>query len=220
MIAESNTSLSRCVLIPAAGFGNRVLHGGSKELLPRPLTSKPLIDQAIADALSSGAKPHVILRSEKTELISYLLKFAPEVSIQEITKSRDWPETILFSSAHWLDYNLIYLPDLEFRPRAAVLQIFHLLEHQGCDVVIAGRQKIEPSQWGVFDRFTKSNKIRFCEKPQGLKSAWAWGLIGFRSDVGVSLLTELLTSSHDHKWRELSLNATYIELDELNDLTR
>ena len=206
------------IIIPAAGFGTRVGSPNSKELLPHPVTGKPLIEASLNLANERQWPVLVITREEKTELIAYLKNFE-FVQIMTIKPSKEWPDSLLASQPKWHLKNILLLPDTEWE-KTKVLDLIddELTYHQ---VALGVFTTDDYTPWGVVN--TQSDFYHFCEKPQDAHQfahLKAWGLIGFQKNIGEKLFEKLLTSTLNHQWQQLELKPSFIELDYFKDLTR
>lgn len=207
------------VLVPAAGFGRRVGSPEAKELLLRD-DGTLLIDLALQTASERGWPVHVITRPEKRSLIRYLEQ-VPHVTVQTIGPTFDWPETLLASEHYWHEWNLVFLPDMEFKPRKIVDDLAFMMSLGKADVVTANHLVNDPEKWGVLwpekgIGLTVGEKVPVnVDEPR-----WAWGLYGFRKTVGKVLLEAQLASCRDHRLKHLQIRAASLQLDEFKDLTR
>jgi hypothetical protein len=207
------------ILVPAAGFGRRVGSPEAKELFLRD-DGTLLIDLAIQTGTQRGWPVHVITRPEKKTLIRYLEQFS-NVTVQLIGATFDWPETLLLSEPHWHPWNLVFLPDMDFKPQSIVDDLQFMMSLEKADVITANHVVTDPQKWGLL----------WPEKDWGLtvgekvpvntsEPRWAWGLYAFKKHVGKELLTAQLESCRDHRLRHLQLRAASLQLHEFVDLTR
>lgn len=206
------------IIIPAAGFGTRVGSPLAKELIPHPKTGLPLIQNAINQALKLDGQIHVITRAEKKPLIDYLSPI-PNCQIQVIEPSKEWPDSILKSEPFWNERNILILPDTQWSPEHSILEINQLLEHSP---IAAGIFNVKnPSSWGIID--TKSPTYKLCEKiqlHQANEEYWAWGILGFKKEIGIPLFEAILQSTFEHQWIDLKLPYSTHKMDSFEDLTR
>lgn len=204
-------------------MGTRVGSPEAKEMMLRGRGAQndgqPLISYALDCAQFFDILPHALVRQEKRGLIAYLE--GRRCSVQVVTPTREWPETILCSKNYWREYNVVCLPDTDFLPSDVVGKMLELLERDA-DAVFATHQVSDYSTWGVIRK--EGEVYSHCEKPTdtifNFHSTRAWGLFGFRRDYGELLLQQMLDSTFDHKWRKLPGNIKLISLDFFNDLTR
>ncbi len=206
------------LIIPAAGFGTRIGSPEAKELIISPITGKPMIDLALTEAEKRGWLVHVITRSEKKGLITYLEKF-PFVTIQIVTPTKEWPDTILTSKEYWSDHNFLILPDTHFSP----LEILDdMAEYLCCyQAVYACFETHNLATWGAVSTLNK--KLQLIEKPRSSGSREkfkAWGIIGFQRDVGEQLFLAHLKSTFTHEVELLEINTKEVALSSFKDLTR
>jgi dTDP-glucose pyrophosphorylase len=237
--------MSRTVLIPSAGFGTRVGNPNAKEMFLRPESSQmpgqPMISYALSLAISSSAKAHVILRAEKIGLLKYLRdleqkekSFKTQVSTQLVSKTREWPETLLLAQPYWSEFNVVCLPDTDFMPKKIVDEMFEKLE-SGSDVVFATFTANDYKSWGVISvdegtpasqvdsstKFERNYRYIHCEKPEKWdQTTRAWGLFGFRKKAGTKILSQMLESTFDHIWRPVQGEISLIPMTYFEDLTR
>lgn len=211
--------VSRVMIVPAAGFGRRVGSPEAKELLLREGLNEPLIEQPLRLASENAARVVVVTREEKASLLRYLGRRARVVLVRP---TREWPESLLLSAGEWGEFNLVCLPDTEFAPLDVVGEMFRVLE-RGADVVFATFVPADGEfrTWGVVD----TSELRHCEKPRDVSAGAAvraWGLFAFRRACGERLLQQMLESTFDHEWRDLSGlgRVEFLELDAFRDLTR
>jgi len=221
------------VLIPSAGFGTRVGNPNAKEMLLRPentqMAGQPMITYALNLGKDAGSRMHVVLRAEKVGLLKYLKDlaskdevFKAQLTTQLVSKTREWPETVLLAQPYWTDYNVVCLPDTDFLPRSIIKEIFLKLE-AGADVVFATFTESDYRSWGVISRDggPASEKFRHCEKPtEWDDTTRAWGLFGFRKNVGAKILTQMLESTFDHNWRPVPGEIELIPITYFADLAR
>jgi len=218
-ILFQNDSSPPQIIIPAAGFGTRVGSPHAKELFIDPITKKPLIHRALNLAAERNWPVHVITRPEKTELIDYLNKF-PSVYTQIVSKTKEWPDSILKSAPFWQKKNILILPDTLWDPQNAIDEIFRSLN---TNPIAIGAFEIDKNQshvWGVIKNQTFP--LEFCEKDQStqLFDILAWGIIGFTSDIGIEYFTKLQESTFDHQWKFMESKFEMIRLNTFADLTR
>lgn len=209
-------------IIPSAGFGTRMNVGrtDAKELLIDPVNNKPLIDWHLELANNNDLNSLVITRQAKQELINYLGAYPsnPSVLILEETKG-EWPSTILESFPMWEENNILLLPDSRFKPSdEAIKSIKTLLEEDDVDLVIAIHMIDDSSKWGIVSMTKDEERIVLEEKPERLKGVrnYAWGILGFKKNVGKSLL-ESMEARAPHITPE---NTKLVELESFVDITR
>jgi hypothetical protein len=207
------------IIIPAAGFGRRVGSPPAKELLLRASTKRPYIDAPIEWSRERNWEVLVITRRDKQILIEYLSRVYPHVSIHCIESSPDWQSTVLQARSHWLDNNLILLPDTEFSPLEALDQIAEQLFD--FDVVAGVHRVSDPEHWGHM-RVLSDNVFEVAEKPNGLLSenSIAWGLLGFRKSHGESLLSAQWMSQRERKVVAVQGQLGLTPLKDFKDLLR
>lgn len=215
------------VIIPAAGFGRRVGSPNSKEIL-RLDQGRPLIETAFSESEARKWPLHLLTRSEKTELIDYSLKRGlSNLQIQYVSVTKEWPATVLLSEPVWHEWNLLFLPDLLFRPLTVLDQMIEAVgQRPELRVVAAGTMTSKPQLWGclktVHAQASSDGKQGFsiCEKPQESLSEWAWGLMMFHQSTGRDLFESLLQSGTDHQWKHHGHHCQTFELAEMSDPTR
>jgi hypothetical protein len=195
----------------------------AKELFLRP-EGTHLIDLGLQSAAERGWPMHVITRPEKKSLVLYLEKI-PNVSIQKIGPTFDWPETLLASEPYWQEWNLVFLPDMDFKPRNVLDEMAAKMTGAN-EVVTANHLVKDASQWGILwpeaGAAPADFGIRVGEKVpiNSSEPRWAWGIYAFRKSVGRALLQAQLESCRDHRLKHLALKATAVPLTEFQDLTR
>lgn len=213
------TSSSK-IIIPAAGFGRRVGQPEAKEMFIDPSTGRPLIDRALRLAADLNVGATVITRPEKKSLLEELNRRQQEgakLDVVLVKESQEWPDSILLSEANWADKNIVLLPDTIWEPTDIVERLFRQLDQQ-------------PVTYAVFDVGAalsfgfvqaRSTELLICEKPrQPLASFAAWGIFGFRREMGRALLQAHLTSTCDHEIKSLKIAASILKLQKFADLTR
>lgn len=204
------------IIIPAAGYGTRVNSPESKELLISPVNNKPLIQFALDIASSYEFDVHVITRIEKKGLIAYLNNYS-SVKTQIIEPSKEWPDTILKSYEFWNEKNILILPDTFFKPINAIKAIDQTLDR--VPIAVGAFQRDNYKTFGVFD--SSQYQYSLCEKPISTNSkTLAWGILGFKKEIGHELFKALLESTFDHEWKNTGLNYERLMLEEFSDLTR
>ncbi len=204
------------IIIPAAGYGTRVNSPESKELLASPINGLPLIQYALDIAKENDFEVHVITRSEKKGLISYLTNYS-FVATQIIEPSKEWPDTILKSNEFWNEKNILILPDTHFKPLSVIKYINQSLNQ--VQVAVGAFTSDSYQTYGVFDSNLKEYTI--CEKPRTITSGTlAWGILGFKKEIGLNLFQALLKSTFEHEWINLNLTYDKFMLEEFSDLTR
>ncbi len=209
-------SLKTKIIIPAAGFGTRVGSPEAKEMLTLSGT-QPLIDFSLEIAKLNRATAHVITRKEKKSLISYL-QHKDNVSLQIIEPSKEWPDTILQSKPFWEDFNLLILPDTRFAPLQRTTELLQGLKNYDLTVGYFNPNALET--WGAFDNQSATYKL--IEKPKMLDTKYlrAWGIIGFRKNIGEELFKLILESTIDHQFKTTTFSYQAIQLEYFEDLTR
>lgn len=209
-------SLKTKIIIPAAGYGTRVGSPEAKEMLTLNGT-QPLIEFSLEIAKLNHATAHVITRKEKKSLISHLQN-KDNVNVQIIEPSKEWPDTILQSQPFWDDFNLLILPDTRFAPINRATELLDGLKNY--DLTVGYFNPDALGTWGAFD--IQSSTYRLIEKPnyQDTKNLKAWGIIGFRKNIGKDLFKLILESTIDHQFKMTSLSYKAIPLDYFEDLTR
>ena len=209
-------SLETKIIIPAAGFGTRVGSPEAKEMLILK-DQKPLIDFSLEIADQNHAVAHVVTRKEKKSLINYLAD-KQSVQVQIIEPSREWPDTILKSKSFWGKYNILILPDTRFAPIHIVSELIQNL--QEVDITVGYFTPDNFETWGAFD--INSPFYRLIEKPKNISTInlKAWGVIGFRKEIGEELFRLILESTLDHQIKMTSFSFKAIPLDSFEDLTR
>jgi hypothetical protein len=220
MSKDANNSLA--LLIPAAGFGNRVGRPHAKELFIHPETLKPLINKSLDCAKSLNCVAIVITRSEKKDLLAYLdaeRSLGTNIETLVIEPSKEWPDSLLQSKHLWCEKNIVVLPDTEFLPTDAVDKMVSELDH--CDVAYGLFETDNPKTFGMLGQ--KNGNWWMCEKPETKLSECddsAWGLFGFRKHTGEAVLKMHLDSTFDHRWRQLDFQVRTTKLEKFVDLTR
>ena len=224
------------LLVPAAGFGTRAGNHLSKEMLRAP-TGKKFIDGPLDCGRRQDLPVHVITRSEKTNLIQYLKQFSKSVDaptsgfhveVQEIQATRDWPQTLLESKPFWADWNFVYLPDVQWSPSDMMDRILATCKAHpnGSEQVICAHFPTQQRNlFGTLEDASLSEPesfLRLCEKPQAEqdRQGFAWGIFGFKKQVGEDLLKAMAESTVDHQWKKLAFKIRFFELDSFEDLTR
>jgi len=204
------------IIIPAAGYGTRVNSPESKELLISPINGKPLIQFALDIANDNYFDVHVITRKEKKGLIAYLNNYS-NVKTQIIEPSKEWPDTILKSIEFWNEKNILILPDTFFKPVNVIKAIDQSLDR--ASVAVGAFCADDYKTFGVFD--SGASLYSLCEKPNSTNSnTMAWGILGFKKEIGLELFNALLESTFDHEWKTTGLNYERFMLEEFSDLTR
>lgn len=198
-------------IVPCAGLGTRMnmKHNESKEMLIDPSTGYRLIDNVLRIANVIRANVHVITRAEKTDLIEYLAT-KPNVSVQIIEPKGEWANTVLESQDYWDEHNILVLPDTTWSPKfAPIYQIEESLK-LGCYSVFAIHSVEDVSKWGRIRDYTLT------EKSNSKLPGYAWGLIGFTKDEGLTIFG---TCAHKNTRLEL-MHSSFVFLDCFKDLTR
>lgn len=202
------------IIIPAAGFGKRVGSPPAKELFPHPTSGKPLIEEALLKAKTVG-QPLVITRPDKTELIEYLKQHSVDYYLIDAT--REWPNTVLLSQPHWLENNLLLLPDTDFLATIILSQLLEGL--QTSPVTLGVFPVVDSGNWGMIK--SDEHKLMIADKPRmGFSEMLAWGLIGFKKNVGEKLFSAISESNQDGSWKKTDLDYSVYKLMNFVDLTR
>ncbi len=203
------------LLIPAAGYGRRVGSPPIKELLPHPVTKEPLFNKISYYKNKYQLPVHVITRKEKLALID--LAKHEEMSVQVIEPSLEWSDTLRQSEPNWHEDNILVLPDVEFSPESALIEITKQLVNH--DIVFATFDVEKMQSWGCLRQI--NGKWQIAEKPKEPDSGLAWGLIGFKKHVGLKLWQSILQSHLESKWQDLpQASIGFVRLDSFVDLTR
>jgi hypothetical protein len=208
------------LLIPAAGYGRRVGSPPAKELLPGS-DGEPMISRPLRLARERGWSSVVLTRPEKHTLVDYLARQAKQfadIQVELIAETSDWPQTLLQSKHRWRMCNIIYLPDTEFSPESRLDEMAAALANRA-SVVWAQHWVSNRSTWGCFES-VDNDTFRLCEKPVDSDPGTAWGIFGFRPQVGAILLTAQQLSNQDHAFRSLRFSHQEFTLDSFKDLTR
>lgn len=220
MESLANQLKNTTVIIPAAGFGRRVQplrDDQAKELFNHPNKNLPLIQVAIERCNKIGFKPHIITRKNKSELIGWLQKSYPDISLQLIDSSKEWADTVLQSESYWSEKNLILLPDTDFEPENVLTEMNKNLDFS--EFVFGTFSSINLSTWGVVQQVEAKTEI--IEKPtHWRKSAKPWGIIGFKKLNGNALFSAVLKSHVTKDWQSLFGHSSFIELASFQDFTR
>jgi len=199
----------KCI-IPAAGFGTRMsmAMNKSKEMLPDPgYKHQPIIQYALDLCKAFKMEPLVITRKEKQDLRQYL--FNQGVEFIDIEVKGEWNETVLASKDHWVENNMLILPDTRFSSFKCIQDIQRGLE-LGNNAVIALHEVTDPDKWGII-----TPRYVLLEKPDYLSNDTkysAWGLIGFKKSYGQELFSNV-------KCLDLK-NVGFTYLDKFEDITR
>jgi UTP-glucose-1-phosphate uridylyltransferase len=208
------------VLIPAAGFGVRAGEPPAKELLPLRENSenKILIEEPLRWCQQRNWPCLVIIRKNKTVLIDYLQNYHPKVQIQLIESSKDWQDTLLQSQNHWASHNLVLLPDVEFNPLTILDQM--ISEWSDQDVIAATHNVTDVNNWGFILKKSNEEFSVFEKPPALLKHPHAWGIFGFKKDIGQTLLEAQMKSHVTHQEIPLKGKISTFSLESFKDLTR
>lgn len=211
------------IVIPAAGFGSRMGGPISKEMLVNPATGLKFIDLSLQQAKILGAKVVLITRKEKKELIQYVTSFCEEqrllLEVLEIQPTSEWPETVLMSEHCWTERNLLLLPDTDWQPSNFVQQLIQDWDRNPSEVIYG----VFPSHKNNWGYVKVVEGLWLCEKPQSsidLDGYQAWGMIGFKKEIGAKLFREHLTSTFDHQVKFLKISAQIKKMDAFFDRTR
>lgn len=209
------------VVIPAAGFGSRMGLPVAKEMLVNPGTGLKFVNLSLQQAKIIGAKVILITRREKKELIDYVSDFCQEhhllLEVLQIEPTSEWPETVLMSEHCWTERNLLILPDTDWRPSMFVPELIQDWTLRATDVIY-GVFPSTKNNWG----YVKTGEgLWLCEKPVvPLEGFMAWGMIGFKKEIGAKLFREHLTSTFDHQVKFLKISAQIKKMDAFFDRTR
>lgn len=211
-----------CVILPAAGFGTRMGTPESKEMLTAPDENAPLIQFALD--LFYHCPGHIVVptRAEKKNLISFIQTHYPQVIVQIIEPSQEWPDTVLQSKKYWMEKNILVLPDTRWAPTNAVFQVMKSLDHSACAFSTFSVSQLE--SWGVFCLQPHS----VCDKPPRQEmhsdafSYFSWGHIAFHQHVGEKIFSQILRSHRTRQFEQLDFEPSVspIALDWFHDLTR
>lgn len=212
------------LLIPAAGFGQRVGAPMAKEML---LDDKglPLIAYSLNLAEKYELNITVILRPEKHNLISYLKTstyFQEFGKIIEVQKTQEWPESLLLSKPHWVKKNLVLLPDTRWGPEDILPQMISALDES--DICVANHLVQSTATWGRIEAIDKHLCIKEkiidedCAQSGPQK---AWGLIGFKKNTGQKLFEAQLKSTLERvPVRLKNTSSKFLDLLYFRDITR
>jgi hypothetical protein len=214
-----NLNRQTTMIIPAAGYGRRVGSPPAKEILFRAGTNEPMIDGPINWGQERGLRVLVVTRRNKQVLIDHLTQNHKSVNLSLIEDSNDWQSTILQIKSEWTQKNIIVLPDTEFSPLEVLDQMPALLDQ--FDVVTARHSVEDASQWGHVWSLNESSFV-VAEKPifSINQTPTAWGLIGFRDEIGEDLLKSQWLSQENKEIREIQGRLGFVELAGFRDLTR
>lgn len=209
------------VVIPAAGFGSRMGNPVAKEMLTNPGTGLKFVNLSLQQAKNMGAKIILITRKEKKELIDYVTAFCEEhhllLEVLQIEPTSEWPETVLMSQHCWTERNLLLLPDTDWQPTDFVTQLLQDWNQSPSEVCYGVFDSLK-SNWGYVK---VAEGLWICEKPQKpLEGFMAWGMIGFKKEIGAKLFREHLTSTFDHQVKFLKISAQVKKMDAFFDRTR
>lgn len=209
------------IVIPAAGFGTRMNlePHQSKEMLPDPYNdNKPLIDWHLDNV--DPYETVIVTRKEKKDLIKHIAN--KNFAWMTIKGDQEWPATILATSHHWRDSNIVLLPDTRFEPKNILAEIDKELETH--DLVFAVHEVDDLYKWGWVNTDSESKlALGTQEKPIYYQTKYifnpnlAWGIIGFRYTVGENLFQAYLDKTY------FDLNPYKVKilfLDKFMDITR
>lgn len=171
--------------MPCAGLGTRMnlREDQSKEMLIDPNTNSPLINYSLSICKKYDLEPIIISRKEKKDLNQYILdKGHSLIILPEL--SGEWMDTVLKSSNLWGENNLLLLPDTRFEPISVIQEIKTSLT-LGAKVALGVHQVTDSSKWCII------HKGHLKEKPIFDIEAYAFGVIGFKSDQGFELFGRL-----------------------------
>lgn len=220
-VKTKSLAASVTVLLPAAGWGQRMGSPNSKEILINPEYNIAYIQFAIESVTELLCPIIIITRKEKTQLTEWIRDYKiknPLVDLQIffITDSSEWPDSLLQTSDLWSEYNLVLLPDTDWKPKNQVHAILNHLQHADVVYSIFPTEKLN---WGFVKRM--DNEFELVEKPKQLVSGFsAWGHIGFRQSAGQDILKAHLQSTMDHEVKRLPLRIKVEPLQAFQDRTR
>lgn len=206
-------------IIPCAGYGTRMgmEPHQSKELLEDPNDrDMHLIDYSLNLCYKYNIDPIVITRSEKRDLIDYILNYQKQVELIVLNKpGKEWAETVLKSQGLWGDKNILLLPDTRFEPEISIKRIVDgLNEYQ----LVAGVHEIpamDCDKWGIISRTVLWEKP-FVANPKIKAYMKAWGILGFSKTVGA----DLFANQNKGQAYNLPVEPTFIHLDKFVDVSR
>ncbi|MCB0349134.1 MAG: 2-C-methyl-D-erythritol 4-phosphate cytidylyltransferase [Bdellovibrionales bacterium] len=213
----TDTSTTK-LLIPAAGFGKRLGGKGAKELLCLKDEDLPILEHTLQLAKAYNFKSVVITRENKTDLNTYLdlKKREYDFEVCKIVSSIEWPDTLLQSEKYWGSKNIVILPDTRFMPLTILKQLSEGLNT--FSIVFATFFQKDLSTWGSVRQ--ESDQFYIAEKPSSFKEDdLAWGLFGFRKDIGLSLLQTILESKNQFSMLP-SKHIQFYPLEYFEDKTR
>lgn len=195
-------------IIPCAGFGTRMnmTSNQSKEMIIDPKTQSPLIDYTLGLCAVYRLNPLIITRSEKKDLIEYLKLKNIHFIIND--DPGEWMDSVLSSQHHWLDNNILLLPDTRFQPISVVGAIKEKLNNN--DLAFATHKVDDVRAWGSI----KDGQLT--EKSSVFEPGNAWGIIGFKKEVGLDLFFSMKERDKPIKLK----NYECVELKSFIDLTR
>lgn len=217
-------SFNPTVIIPAAGYGTRIGSPPAKEMLTRPGASEAFIDLPIRLSIQRGWRVVVVTRSDKSLLIEHIHHRYPQVELCLIGPTPDWQRSVLLSRGVWGERNLLWLPDVEFSPIAALDNVAAMLEDH--DVAVAHHAVDTPRVWGhvwqELGNSTQGEHFYVIEKPSGelMAGMFAWGLIGFKRDFGEKLLKAQWLSQKEQRPQRVEGRLGSCRLTHFEDLTR
>lgn len=212
---------STTILLPAAGWGSRMGYPNAKEILLNPQTGQPFIQYALESVLGLDVHCVVITRSEKKDLLAWLTVYKkenPSVSIEPyfVTSTEEWPDTLLKTKSIWTDFNIVLLPDTDWKPKTMSLQ---LQQQLATSHAVYGVFNTTKKNWGFVK--AESERLSIVEKPLNIPAGFqAWGLFGFRKEAGEEILQAHLQSTKDHEIKDISVATAIVRLEEFNDRTR
>ena len=216
MVSTEIINEKALIIIPAAGFGTRAGSPLAKEMIEDPKTKLPLIHLSLSLADRLGYPSLMVTRPEKLPLIEYVQKHFPKTEILFTEKTREWPESILKSSGRWKTKNIVVLPDTTFAPFEIIERLDSSLESN--QVSLAVHRVANSNAWGCVER--DGQRLSICEKPQEQEPRTAWGIFGFRKDIGERVMSLVLDSTFDHKWKQMNYSSEFFQLEHFEDLTR
>ncbi len=210
------------MILPAAGFGTRVGSPEAKEMLWAEGESFPMIQHALDLFADENCRFVVPTRKKKKGLIEFLARRSQYITLQLIETSAEWPDTVLQTEPHWLENNLLVLPDTRWSPVKEVLRLTSLLGT--CDFSFSTFAAENPETWGVF----RDQPWSVCDKPPGSiqKASGSidrcWGHIAFKRDCGRAIFSSILKSHSTKSFEPLppQISGGFVQLDSFCDLTR
>lgn len=210
------------VVIPAAGYGQRVGSPPAKELMNHPhYKNLTFMDAAIQKIHEWGGEPFVITRKNKNALVEWLIQ--NNVSYFLIDESPEWVSTLIQSSFFWREKNLLLLPDSEFLP----LNIGKLLidDLDRYPMSVATHLVTDGQYWGTLkcEENLESPFWTFYEKYKNTSEpvSLAWGLIAFRGTLeSLKFWYQYEKSQISQTGVSVSFSLILRELEQYKDLQR